>query len=287
MLDAWSTRRAELLESTAPGVVVPRPFCKWVGGKRQLLRRILPLVPAKFGVYHEPFVGGGALFFAVQPRRAHLSDVNDRLVRTYRGVQREVEAVIERLARFPYDRSFFDKLRERDVESMKHDAEVAAWLIYLNKTGYNGLYRVNSKNRFNVPFGHYKTPPLICDEKNLRACAEALEGAQVHCEDFAKVLDRASARDFVYFDPPYVPLSVTSYFTSYTSGGFDMDDQRRLRDVALALKQKGVHVLLSNSSAPAVRELYKKGFELHEVEANRMVNCKASGRGKITELLIT
>ena len=286
MLDAWSTRRAELLESTAPGRVVPRPFCKWVGGKRQLLRRILPLVPEPFGVYHEPFVGGGALFFAVQPRRAHLSDVNERLVRTYRGIQRDVSNVVKRLARYPHDRVFFEKMRQRDVEAMAQDAEAAAWLIYLNKTGYNGLYRVNSKNRFNVPFGDNKNPQ-ICDEKNLRACAEALEGAQVHCEDFAKVLERAAPGDFVYFDPPYVPLSVTSYFTSYTSGGFDMDDQRRLRDVALALKQKGVHVLLSNSSAPAVHELYKKGFTIHEVEANRNVNCKASGRGKITELLIT
>ena len=283
MLNASAARREKLYESRT---IVPRPFCKWAGGKRQLLAKLAPRVPERFGVYHEPFVGGGALFFAVQPAKSHLSDVNERLVRTYRGIQHDVEGVIRRLGEYPHQRKFFEQMRERDVDANEQDAAVAAWLIYLNKTGYNGLYRVNSKNRFNVPFGDHKNP-TICDEENLRACSEALTGAKVHCEDFAKVLDRAVSGDFVYFDPPYVPLSVTSYFTSYTSDGFDMDDQRRLRDVALALKKKGVHVLLSNSSAPAVYELYKTGFDIHTVEATRKVNCKASGRGKITELLIT
>jgi DNA adenine methylase len=284
MLDARSPERRV---AAAPALrLAPRPFCKWAGGKRQLLSRILPLVPEKRGVYHEPFVGGGALFFALEPSQAHLSDVNQRLVRTYTGIRDDVDGVVRRLERYKHDRTFYEKMRERDIDAARADAEVAAWLVYLNKTGYNGLYRVNQKNRFNVPFGDYKNP-RICDAPNLRACSAALAGAELHCEDFAKVLDRAERGDFVYFDPPYVPLSSTSDFTSYTSDRFGMEMQVRLRDVALALKKRGVSVLLSNSSAPAVYELYSRGFHVQTVEASRLVNCKAGGRGKVAELLIT
>ena len=267
---------------------IAKPFCKWVGGKRQLLTHILPLVPESFGTYHEPFIGGGAVFFALASRRpgirAHLSDTNERLVRTYRGIQHDVDAVVRRLRSFPHEREFFLRVRETDIDP-KSDAEVAAWLVYLNKTGYNGLYRVNSKNRFNVPFGDYKNP-LILDEDNLRACARVLGHATVRCEHFEKVEERAQKGDFVYFDPPYVPLSATSSFTSYTSDGFGIEEQRRLRDLALRLKKKGVKVLLSNSSAKAVYELYERGFTIHTALASRSINCKPGGRGRIAELLI-
>lgn len=258
---------------------------KWVGGKRQLLGAIEPLVPERFGTYHEPFVGGGALFFHLGHRPAVLSDANERLVRTYLGVRDACEKVIERLAahRAQHDKAFFLRMRDEPIDE-REDHEVAAWFIYLNKTAFNGLYRVNSRNRFNVPFGDYKNPS-ICDAENLRACARALAGVEILVEPFDTVLDRARPGDFVYFDPPYVPLSVTSSFTSYTRDRFDMPEQARLRDVARALGERGVHVLLSNSAAPAVRELYA-GFEQREVLAARSINSKGDGRGAIAELLI-
>lgn len=260
-----------------------RPFLKWVGGKRQLLDQMRPHLPVRFGRLHEPFVGGGALFFALQPRRASLSDNNARLVATYRGVRDEPGRVIELLKEYPHDKDFFLEARDWAIDD-RPDAEIAAWFIYLNKTGYNGLYRVNKRNRFNVPFGNYRRPK-ICDEGGLRAASKALQGVRLEQGDFAATARRARKGDLVYFDPPYVPLSMTSDFTKYTSTGFDADDQRRLRDVALVLKARGVHVLLSNSSAAWVRELYCD-FELIEVRARRAVNCQPSGRGEVKELLI-
>jgi DNA adenine methylase len=261
------------------------PFLKWAGGKRQLLPSLLARIPGTYGTFFEPFVGGGALFFAARPRRAVLADVNERLVRTYRGVRDDVEKVIALLATYPHDETFFYEMRDRAVDASS-DAEVAAWFIYLNKTAYNGLYRVNRRDRFNVPFGRY-TNPTICDAPNLRACAAALAGVEVIVADFESVVRRADRGDFVYFDPPYVPLSATSSFTSYTSDGFGAGEQTRLRDVIRALKRRGVSVVASNSSAPFVRELYADGFELHEVSATRMVNSRASSRGAVPELVIT
>jgi DNA adenine methylase len=262
-----------------------RPFLKWAGGKRQLLPELRKRVPRGYGRYFEPFLGGGALFFAERPERATLADVNRRLVRTYRGVREDVEAVIERLRGYRYDEASFYEVRSMDVDAGS-DAEVAAWFIYLNKTGYNGLYRVNRHNRFNVPFGRYVNP-TICDPATLRACSRALRGADLREGDFAKVAEEAQANDFVYFDPPYMPLSTTSSFTSYTSTGFGAPEQTRLRDLALTLKRRGVHVLLSNSAAPFIRDLYRDGFDVKCVSATRMVNSRAAGRGAIAELVIT
>jgi len=280
---------------TADGVC--RPFIKWAGGKRQLLPELQSCVPAHFERYIEPFVGGGALFFRLsnlplaalplaseRKPRALLADVNQRLIRTYQGVRDAVDDVIALLRDCRHEAQFYYDMRERSIDECS-DAEVAAWLIYLNKIGFNGLYRVNRQNRFNVPFGRHKNP-TICDEPTLRACSRALAGVELQVADFEQVAERAEAGDLVYFDPPYVPLSVTSSFTRYTSDGFDVGDQVRLRDLALRLKRRGVHVLLSNSSADYVRELYQQDFELIEVSATRQVNSKASGRGAITELVI-
>ncbi len=263
---------------------VPRPFVKWVGGKRQLLGELSRRIPKTYGTYHEPFVGGGALFFHLKPPSAVLYDRNRRLIRAYRGIKRHVDEVIAQLSDCHNDKEFYLSLRDYPIDDGS-DADVAAWLIYLNKTGFNGLYRVNKSDGFNVPFGRYKNPN-ICDERNLRACAEALANVELLHEDFDAVLDRAVEGDLVYFDPPYVPLSKTSNFTSYTRESFDLDDQQRLRDAAQTLKQRGVHVLLSNSSAPEVRELYADGFRCRKVMVARSVNCKSDGRGKIPELLI-
>jgi DNA adenine methylase len=261
-----------------------RPFVKWAGGKRQLLPALVERVPARFATYHEPFLGGGALFFALRPAVAHLSDNNERLVRAYGGVRDDVERVIELLQSYPHDERFYYRMRAVDVDR-KSDAEVAAWLIYLNRTGFNGLYRVNSRNAFNVPFGDYARPK-ICDADNLRRCARALRGAHLACGSFERVLDHARVGDFVYFDPPYVPASSTSYFTSYTREGFGPREQEKLRDVARALKERSVHVLLSNSAVRAVRRLYRDGFELKVVRATRGINARADRRGPVPELLI-
>jgi DNA adenine methylase len=269
-------------ERTAPQ---PLPFLKWAGGKRRLVPALLQGVPAQFGAYFEPFVGGGALFFALRPPRAWLSDANHRLVRAYRGVRDDVDGVVARLHTYPHDRKFFLSLREQEIDS-RTDADVEAWMIYLNRTGFNGLYRVNKQDRFNVPFGRY-TNPTICDEPMLRADAQALRHSELHVADFAAVLERAAAGDFVYFDPPYVPLSMTSSFCSYTQDGFGLADHRRLRDVALALKRRGVAVMVSNSSQPLVVELYAEGFEIREALAARFINSKGDKRGPVKELIIT
>jgi DNA adenine methylase len=260
-----------------------RPFLKWVGGKRQLLGAIARHVPPAYGTYHEPFLGGGAVFFHENPERAVLSDSNVRLIRTYLGVKTDVEGVIDRLQAYRYERAFYLRARERSIDD-ESDVDLAAWFIFLNRTGFNGLYRVNSKNRFNVPFGRHVNP-VICDAENLRACAKVLAGADLRVDDFEGVIGRAAGSDFVYFDPPYVPLSATSSFTSYTSDGFGKGQQERLRDVVTQLKRSGVRVLLSNSAAPLVRELYRE-FRVEEVDANRMVNSRADRRHKITELLV-
>lgn len=257
---------------------------KWAGGKRQLLPKLLEHVPAQFSSYFEPFVGGGALFFQLRPPRAVLTDVNERLIRTYLGVKHHVEDVIGLLSSYPHTEAFFYELRDWEIDS-RSDAEVAAWFIYLNKTGFNGLYRVNRKNRFNVPFGRYDKP-AICDDTTLRACSLALAGTDPRVDDFEAAVQPAMPGDLVYFDPPYVPVSATSSFTSYTQHGFGPDAQVRLRDVALALKRRGVHVLLSNSSAESVRELYSADFEVIEVSAIRLVNSKGTKRGAVTEFVI-
>ncbi len=264
---------------------VPRPFLKWAGSKRQLMHALLPRVPDRYGTFFEPFVGAGALFFALRPPQAVLADTNARLVRTYQGIRDDVESVIALLTSYPHDKAFFYRLRDVDIDA-RSDAEVAAWFIYLNKTGYNGLYRVNRANRFNVPFGRHNNP-TICDAANLRACARALARAERVVADFEHAVRAAGRGDFVYFDPPYIPLSATSSFTSYTSGGFGDADQVRLRDLALGLKRQGVSVLLSNSSAPLVRELYDSEFKVEEVPATRRLNRDATKRGAIAELIIS
>ncbi|HVR03554.1 MAG TPA: DNA adenine methylase [Polyangia bacterium] len=265
-----------------------KPFLKWVGGKRQLLPHLIPRAPKAddIGTYYEPFLGGGALFFHLRPARAVLSDSNVRLIRAYSGLRDDPDGVIDRLKayRHHHGKPFFLKMRSLDVDAQT-DAGVAAWLIYLNRTAYNGLYRVNSKNLFNVPFGDYKKP-LICDEENLRACSRVLKRAgKIEVRDFSQVLNEARSGDFVYFDPPYAPLTSTSKFTDYTSGGFGDKDQIRLRDVALELKNKGVRVLLSNSSARRVSKWYED-FDSISVGARRSVNCKPGSRGPVQELLI-
>jgi DNA adenine methylase len=289
-LSSSSTSTSTSTSTPVPGPA--KPFVKWVGGKRQILPELEKHAPASFARYHEPFLGGGALFFhlrrrpAAGPFPAFLSDSNERLIRAYQGVQQSVEGVIKLLREYErgHSKEFF--LRERDRKDVDSGTavEVAAWFIYLNRTAFNGLYRVNSRNIFNVPFGKYLNP-VICDEKNLRACAEALRDTELDARGFESILKRARAGDFVYFDPPYRPLTATSKFTDYTKEGFRDRDQESLRDLAHQLKASGVHVLLSNSSTPYIKTLYQD-FKQIKVRARRSVNADPHGRGEIQELIL-
>lgn len=261
-----------------------RPFLKWAGGKRQLLPQLMSRIPTSYNRYFEPFVGAGALFFALRPPKATLSDANERLIRTYIGIRDNVHAVVELLSQYPNQKEFFLSQRERDIDSSTN-AEIAAWMLYLNRTGYNGLYRVNRQGKFNVPFGRYERPK-ICDAQNLCACSRLLRDVSLLVADFETVVEEAQAGDFVYFDPPYVAASRYSDFSRYTPGGFSDADQVRLRNVAAKLKNRGVHVLLSNSDTDDVRHLYSNGFEVFTVSAPRFINSQANGRGNVPELLI-
>ncbi|MBX3221977.1 MAG: DNA adenine methylase [Labilithrix sp.] len=264
-----------------------RPFLKWVGGKTQLLEQMTPLLPRAWNRYFEPFVGGAALFFDQRTRRpdmpAFLSDVNAELVSCYVAVRDEVDAVLDALAAHVYESDHYYEVRARKPADLA-PAERAARTIFLNKTGYNGLYRVNRSGQFNVPFGRF-TKPLFRDVENLHACSRALSGVSIEHGDFSLVLERAKKGDFVYFDPPYVPVSPTSDFTAYIPGGFGEKEQRKLAEAFRKLAKRGVQVMLSNSDTPLVRELYED-FAVDVVYASRSVNSNAARRGKLTEVVV-
>lgn len=265
-----------------------KPFLKWVGSKRYLLPEILPRLPKKIGTYYEPFLGGGAVFFALATekrfKRAVISDANRELMSTYKIVRDKPAELTKRLKKHVYEEKRYYEVRAQDPWKLG-DVERAARMIYLNRTGFNGLYRVNKKGEFNVPFGRY-TNPTICDEENLLAVSEVLQDVEIKSEDFGYATFDAKRDDVVYFDCPYVPLSATSNFTAYAKDGFGPKEQERLRNCAARLDSIGVHVLLSNSDTPLVRELYK-GFKIERVEAPRRVNSKAEKRGNVSELLIS
>lgn len=278
-----TAKRRELEESPR---IQCHPFLKWAGGKRQLMPELLARMPEKYGAYFEAFVGGGALFFALQPKRAYLSDTNRELVNCYRVIQDSVGPLVEDLKRHKYEQEYFYKIRDIDRSDEYQSwnrIEKASRLIYLNRTCYNGLYRVNSRGQFNTPFGRY-TDPKIVDEENLRACNKALKGVKVICESYLGVELIARRGDFVYFDPPYYPVSTTANFASYSSTGFTAENHVELRDLCVRLDRKGVRFMLTNSATPYVRDLYGN-FQVEEVEANRAINSKGSRRGKIYELI--
>lgn len=273
--------------------VCPRPFLKWAGGKSQLIQQYVDFFPKDFQSYYEPFVGGGAVFFHLQPQRAFLVDINIELVNVYRCVRDQVEELITQLEHHQNSHSpeHFYAVRSQITTSddwyyQGHNIARAARLIYLNKTCFNGLYRENSKGHFNVPIGSYKKP-LIYDPETLRAASTALQPAQITEGYFDVVLEFAkTSEDFVYFDPPYYPISSTSKFTAYNRYSFSEADQVRLREVFAQLSDRGVKVMLSNSDCAFIRDLYKD-FKIHTIYASRNINCNAEKRGKITEVLVT
>jgi DNA adenine methylase len=265
-----------------------RPFLKWAGGKTQLLSRILERLPVEIDTYYEPFVGGGAVFFALAAegrfRRARLTDRNRDLIDVYRALRDDVDKVIRELRGHAENHSE-EHYYDVRAQSPRTLARRAARIIYLNKTGYNGLYRVNSSGRFNVPFGRYKNPGIL-DEANLRAAARTLENVTLETGDFAKVCDKAGPKDAVYMDPPYLPVSKTASFTAYDREQFGLEEHRRLALVFGQLARRGVPAVLSNSDTPETRALYGS-FNVETVMAARAINSAASKRGRITEILVS
>jgi DNA adenine methylase len=292
-----------------------RPLLKWAGGKRQLLPQLRRFYPRSFNRYIEPFFGSGAVFFdlhasgRLEGHDVLLVDSNADLIGCYETVRAQADAVARELDRLAAaharrgeaqyyairDGEFNparDRLRDGDGR-IAYTPALAAMLIYLNRTGFNGLYRVNARGAFNVPAGRYDRPK-IADRAKLARVAAALSGARLLCRSFDVVRDEAAAGDFVYFDPPYAPLSRTATFTSYTAGGFDAGDQQRLQQVAIDLARRGCHVLLSNSTAAEIAALYetsadakRAGLRVYRVPARRAINSNASRRGTVEEFLIT
>lgn len=272
----------------------PKPFVKWVGGKRQLLRqfrerKLYP--PEKFdpskNSYFEPFVGGGAVFFDLLPEKAYLSDLNKELIITYKIIKNDVELLIKSLKKHINNKEYFLDIRSQNPENLS-DLDVASRFIYLNRTCFNGMYRVNKSGGFNVPFGKY-TNPLICDETNLRRVSQSLKNVKLVNSDYKEILNNARNGDFIYFDPPYYPINKTSLFTSYTSQGFFEKEQIELKNTFVELNKRGCYLMLSNSDTKFIKDLYSniKGVNINEVFAGRAINSDATKRGKIKEVLIT
>jgi len=239
------------------------------------------------GRYFEPFVGGGAVFFDLMPRRAYLSDLNSELVTTYNVIKNDVESLIKSLEKHKTDKEYFLEIRAKDPKTLE-DLSVASRFIYLNRTCFNGIYRVNSSGGFNVPYGKYLNPK-ICDADNLRKVSESLKEVSITNQDYKEVIKNAKKGDYIYFDPPYDPLNKTSSFTSYTKEAFLDKQQTELRDTYIKLHKKGCFVMLSNSDTPFINELYGNitGVKISKVKAGRAINSVGSKRGKITEVLVT
>jgi DNA adenine methylase len=268
--------------------VEPKPFLKWAGGKSQLLPDLVKRIPKDYAKYFEPFAGGAALFFHLQPRTAYLVDVNEDLINTYRVIKEQVDELICDLKQHVYDEDYYYQIRNIDrTEAYQAwtDVQKASRLIYLNKTCYNGLYRVNAKGQFNTPFGSYSNPTIL-NEVNLRACSHALRNTKLITDSFLAIARRISAKDFVYFDPPYAPLSATANFTGYSQDRFDASMQVELRDFCDRLDRRGIRFMLSNSSAPLILDLYRS-YNVEFVYASRAINSKGKHRGKIPEVIVT
>ncbi len=264
------------------------PFLKWAGGKRQILNDLVELMPKKYNRYYEPFIGGGALFFHIMPENAYISDINPELINLYEVVKDNVEELIEDLKKHKNQEDYYYKIRNVDRTSEYEkwsNIQKASRLIYLNKTCFNGLYRMNNKGYFNVPFGFYKNPKII-DKENLRSCSELLQNTEIVLGSFLEIEHNVKEEDFVYFDPPYVPVNQTSSFTKYYKDDFDYDMQFELKELCDRISKKKVNFMLSNSYVDFVTKLYKN-YSIKKIEAIRAINCKGNRRGKINESIIT
>ena len=260
------------------------PVLKWVGGKRQLLDTLTPLLPKRMTAYCEPFVGGGAMLFNMQPNVAYVNDINSDLIRVYNTIRSDVENLILTLTDFKNESDFFYSVRDWDRNKEKYamlsDVQKSARILYLNKTCFNGLYRVNNAGEFNSPFGNYRNPNIV-NAPVLRAVSAYLNSATIHLTstDYREVLEKIPKGTFVYLDPPYDPISNTSSFTGYSKGGFSRDDQIRLRECCDDLTKRGIKFMLSNSSTEFIREQYA-AYNIITVQAKRSINAVASRRDR-------
>lgn len=271
----------------------PKPFVKWAGGKRQLIESLQKHIPKKFNTYFEPFVGGGAVLFHLLDQnpdlRCTISDLNSDLILSYITIRDKVDQLVDSLEKhsnryFADQREYYYSVRE---SAPKSQIEKVSRLLFLNKTCFNGLYRVNSKGQFNVPLGKY-TNPSIVNKENLLAVSKILQSKSIaiRCQDFEAILDDAKKDDFVYFDPPYQPVSKTANFTSYTKCEFTYDDLQRLARLCQRLDKKECKVLLSNSNTKEVKRLFSSKWKVAEISANRAINSDSKKRTGHTELLI-
>lgn len=265
-------------------VIKTQPFLKWVGGKTQLLDELIKRVPKEYNVYFEPFIGGGALYFAIAPDEAVLADINDDLVNAYLVVRDNPDELLEALSKYKNEKDFYYSVRSQDQKSLS-EIERAARLLYLNRTCFNGLYRVNKSGQFNVPFANYKNPNFVQTER-IEAASQILQNTDIHHAGFEKVLVEAKAGDFIYLDPPYYPKDVYSDFKRYNKEQFHTNDHERLAELYNELTERGCFVMLSNSDTPFTRELYKK-WRVDTVYAKRLINKDASKRGEVTEIIVT
>lgn len=266
------------------------PIVKWAGGKRQLLNQIKKHIPKYYSTYYEPFLGGGAVLFELQPARAVVNDINSELMNIYEVLKENVDGLIEALKQHKNEENYFYEIRKLDRNNERYKSLTsvlkASRIIYLNKACYNGLFRVNKTGAFNTPFGNYKNPNIV-NETALRAVSEYFNRNQITftCQDFDVALRRVDKEDFVYLDPPYDPVSDTACFTGYDKGGFNRDEQIRLKKTCDRLNKKGVKFILSNSATDFIKDLYAD-YKLEVIQAKRPINSKAEKRGATNEVLV-
>jgi len=266
------------------------PVLKWVGGKRQLLKDIGKYIPSKYSTYYEPFLGGGAVLFALQPNKAVVNDINEELINVYTVIRDHLEELIEDLKKHKNEADYYYEIRELDRDKKKYhqlsNVEKASRIIYLNKTCYNGLFRVNQQGEFNSPFGRYKNPNIV-NEITLRAVSNYFNKAKItfKCGDFEEAVKGIRKGSFVYFDPPYDPVSDSANFTGYDKGGFTRDEQVRLKRLCDNLNSRNIKFLLSNSATDFILDLYKD-YNITIVKANRAINSKGDKRGEVDEVLV-
>lgn len=266
------------------------PVVKWVGGKRQIIDQITKYIPKNFSTYYEPFLGGGAVLFELQPKKAVVNDINSELINIYEVIKDNVEKLIEDLKQHRNEEDYFYKIRELDRDKDRYNkltpVQRASRIIFLNKTCYNGLFRVNKAGEFNTPFGNYKNPNIV-NEITLRTVSNYFNKAKITftCKDFEEALKGTRKGAFVYLDPPYDPVSDTASFTGYDKGGFDRNEQIRLKKACDKLNEKGVKFLLSNSATDFIKDLYKD-YRIEVIQAKRVINSRADKRGEIDEVLV-
>lgn len=276
----------------------PRAFLKWAGGKSRLVNELISYMPApsKYNSYYEPFLGAGSMYFAISPRHGRLNDLNKKLIACYLDVKNNCDALISELQNLQTayreltsdeERKLYYLDRRTEYNEAESSIGKSALFIFLNKTGFNGMYRENRDGKFNIPFGR-QTNPLICDAENIRRVSKDLEGIDLTSLDYKEALEDASKDDFVFLDPPYEPLSDTSSFTEYQPGGFTRQHQRELHDKILELSSKGCFVMMTNSTAQLISDLYsdKTKFHIETIKVRRSINREREGRGKIDEYII-